>query len=155
MKRVVVWISIFLFQSLVLWGQEERMDRDFATPKWFTPSSDSCTMQGGRVDDGSCVAPWENAKAICSANDAWLLSIEELKEAVSRCGGRTNAIIANATHSAYQSCYKAQGFDSSCKYWSATTHTDYRNYAWYIDFSYGGIDNYNKRYRLCVRCVKR
>ncbi len=39
-------------------------------------------------------------------------------------------------------------------YWSSTTYASYSDYAWRVDFSYGGVYGSPKYYGLYVRCVR-
>lgn len=40
------------------------------------------------------------------------------------------------------------------KYWSSSTHENSSVYAYYVNFSYGGVDDYHKSNSLYVRCVR-
>jgi hypothetical protein len=134
-----------------------------SSSKWLTPTSTTCTANGGEIDsDGFCYAPWEKAKTICSASGGSLPSVEELKEVVTGCGG-TNTTYGdsdydsirdkNKANTSYQSCYKAQGFTSD-DYWSATSLADGTNYAWIVYFGSGYTYSYRKGYSHYVRCVR-
>jgi len=131
--------------------------------KWLTPTSTTCTANGGKIEsNGICEAPWEEAKAICSASGGSLPSIEELKDVVTGCGG-TNATLGdsdwesitdkNKANTSYQSCYKSQGF-TSYGYWSATAYADGTSTAWGVNFYFGGDSWGNKSHSFYVRCVR-
>jgi len=123
--------------------------------KWLTPTSTTCTSNGGKIEsNGVCEAPWEEAKAICSASGGSLPSIEELKDVVTGCGGTIDDYDNNKANTSYQSCYKSQGFSSSFYYWSATTYASYTSYAWYVGFGYGFDLWYDKSNSYYARCVR-
>ena len=42
----------------------------------------------------------------------------------------------------------------SAYYWSSTTDASYTDYAWYVDFDDGYIDNGDKTHHYYVRCVR-
>ena len=54
-------------------------------------------------------------------------------------------------------------YNSECKklmdvrrdwYWSSTTYASDTDYAWFVDFNYGGMSGYSKSYNYFVRAVR-
>lgn len=122
--------------------------------EWVTPSNKTCVSYGGEIDKhGVCESNWATAKDICSASNATLPSLYELKKVIVDCGGKIDDFDNNSANSSYQSCYKRKGF-TSYYYWSSTTRASNTNYAWYVYFSNGGTDYYNESTNNNVRCVR-
>jgi len=47
------------------------------TSKWIRPTKSVCKANGGEIDNGECIANWENAKKICSASGGKLPTRED------------------------------------------------------------------------------
>jgi len=90
---------------------------------------------------------WQGAIDRCESltldghSDWRLPNINELKSIIDR--SKSNPAIV-------------QGFKntSSNDYWSSTTNEYYKNYAWIVYFSNGGVGYYDKGNNYYVRCVR-
>lgn len=100
-----------------------------------------------KEDDGTA-RTWDAAGSYCaSLSTDWRLPTKkELMSIVDYSipypGPTINSIFTNTKQS---------------NYWSSTTHAGYPSYAWYVNFSVGGVDSYGKDYYgsdYYVRCVR-
>ena len=73
----------------------------------------------------------------------YLPSLQELKDLYDAKGSVGSVITAN----------KGTAF-SAGYYWSATEDSSYSNYAWYVNFGYGGTNSNYKTVSYYVRCVR-
>lgn len=140
--------------------------------KWITPTNKICIDNGGEIDNGVCLAPWEEAKNICRRSGGRLATLRELKKVVSDCTGiniqkekRFEELNVqeqknlrelwdkNKTNNYYQNCYKSKGFTSNY-YWSGTVYERWTNNGWGINFSNGNRYDGNMSYRGVVYCVR-
>jgi len=122
--------------------------------KWITPSSEACIKNGGKVDPNNiCLADWESAKRICSAAEGRLLSINELKSAVTSCGGKIDEYNSNKHDLAYQSCYKRKGFFPTGRYWSSYVFEALEENTQVVYFEPGYTNYTLKTNEGYVRCV--
>ncbi len=127
----------------------------YAVAKWISPPCKACTGNGGKLSsEGICQATWYDAGRICSAAEARLPSIDELKRVVTDCGGDINYLDNIENDPAYQSCYQNKGFSASDYYWSSSTYVSGTKYAWIVYFKDGYTDGNTKTNEHYVRCVR-
>ncbi len=85
--------------------------------KWITPTDITCKANGGRIiPDGVCSANFQDAKAICSASDGRLPTINELEKVIKYCGGDIGKAGANYANDNYQACCRRKGFTPDAMY---------------------------------------
>jgi len=128
--------------------KEEVASKSTTTSKWFTPTDKA--------------VKWKKAKQICRDNGGRLLTIEELKEVMTDCGGINttfddkdwdNVTDKNKANKSYQSCYKDKGFRYSL-YWSSTSYVGIEDTVWFVNFYFGDVLGGVKTSRSYVRCVR-
>lgn len=86
---------------------------------WVKPTEAICKANGGEIFLGECQAEWKDAPKICEAFGAKLPTLNELKSAMTECGGVLNAHDKNENNKTYQECREKLGF-SDWWYWSST-----------------------------------
>ncbi len=122
--------------------------------KWITPSSSTCSSNGGELYKGMCSANWQDAQTICSVSGGRLPNIYELKKVITDCGGVVDADIENIGDPKYQSCYRKKGFSASDYYWSSSVYVSDTGGAWLVLFKDSHTRHYYKTRKYYVRCVR-
>lgn len=114
---------IFIMIGFVVTGCDKQSDtNDTKKPSivWVKPTEAVCKANGGEIFLGECQAEWKDAPKICEAFGAKLPTLNELKSAMTECGGVLNTHDKNENNQVYQECYKKSGFDEHRWYWSIT-----------------------------------
>jgi hypothetical protein len=120
---------------------------------WKTPPTRACTSKGGKLENGICKADWQSAKDICRTLGFRLPTIDELRMAITDCGG-VDGSSHNKSYIYYQECYQRRGFSGKGAYWSSTETNSESSVAWSVNFKNGYGAWYSKSgegYALCVR----
>lgn len=85
--------------------------------QWITPSESECKNNGGKIEEGMCIADKLDAEEVCRATGGTLPSFYELERVVTDCGESSSKILALPS-SSYLSCKKKKGFGNN-RYWSS------------------------------------
>ncbi len=122
MKKITRYSSILIMISFIAIGCSEPSDTKEVKKipiVWVNPTNAICKANGGEIFINECRAKWEDAPKICKAFGARLPTFDELKSAMTGCGGILNEVNRNENNQTYQKCREELGFSNSW-YWSST-----------------------------------
>lgn len=121
MKKITRYGSILIMISFIAIGCSEPSDTKEVKKipiVWVKPTEAVCKANGGEIFGNECQSKWEDAPKICKAFGARLPTFDELKSAMTDCGGVLNDDDKNENNKTYQECREKLGF-SDWWYWSS------------------------------------
>ena len=124
----------------------------YGAPTWVQATDKVCVDNGGEIKEKICYSKWEEAKKICSASEAQLPTMDELRGVVLGCTGKLNERGPNQNNVHYSKCYPKKGF-TPYAYWSNEINAENRVEIHTIGFFYGSEYKDNKNHYNYIHCV--
>ncbi len=151
--KKAVLLSLLISAGFIITGCDKQSDtNDTKKPSivWVKPTEAVCKANGGEIFLGECQAEWKDAPKICEAFGARLPTFDELKSAMTECGGVLNDTDRNENNQTYQKCREQLGFSDSW-YWSSTERNSLEGACLHLETGYDVP--YKKSSKFDVVCI--
>ncbi|KIM03778.1 MAG: hypothetical protein KN64_11160 [Sulfurovum sp. AS07-7] len=136
--------------SFIATGCDKKVEESKPSIVWVKPTGMVCEANGGEMSMYECQAQWKDAPKICKAFGARLPAFDELKSAMTECGGILNDTDRNENNQTYQKCREKLGFSDSW-YWSSTERDSLNGACLHLETGYDVP--YIKSSKFNIMCI--